>query len=80
MISGDIQLVINTTDGNQSLRDSFDIRRTALNRQICHYTTLSGAKAGVDSIEALQDNDIEVFCGHGENTTIGFEKTHNPFL
>ncbi|MAI06328.1 MAG: carbamoyl phosphate synthase large subunit [Alphaproteobacteria bacterium TMED87] len=61
MISGDIQLVINTTDGNQSLRDSFDIRRTALNRQICHYTTLSGAKAGVDSIEALQDNDIEVF-------------------
>ena len=26
------------------------------------------------------NNDIEVFCGHGENTTIGFEKTHNPFL
>jgi len=28
----------------------------------------------------ILDNDIEVFCGHGENTTIGFEKTHNPFL
>lgn len=61
MISGDIQLVINTTDGNQSLKDSFDIRRTALTRQICHYTTLSGAKAGVDSIESLMENDIEVF-------------------
>ena len=26
------------------------------------------------------DNDTEVFCGHGQNTTIGFEKKHNPFL
>ncbi len=37
----------------------------------------------INSIKAklfILDNDIEVFCGHGENTTIGFEKTHNPFL
>ena len=26
------------------------------------------------------DDDTEVFCGHGQNTTIGFEKKHNPFL
>ncbi len=26
------------------------------------------------------DNTIEVFCGHGDNTTIGFEKSNNPFL
>ena len=26
------------------------------------------------------DNDIEVLCGHGENTTIGFEKNNNPFF
>ena len=26
------------------------------------------------------DDDIEVYCGHGNNTTIGFEKNNNPFL
>ena len=26
------------------------------------------------------DDKIEVFCGHGENTTIGFEKDNNPFF
>ena len=25
-------------------------------------------------------DDMEVYSGHGELTTIGFEKTHNPFL
>ena len=28
----------------------------------------------------ILDDDIEVFCGHGDNTSIGFEKTNNPFL
>ena len=26
------------------------------------------------------NDDVEVFCGHGENTTIGHEKENNPFL
>jgi len=26
------------------------------------------------------DDEIEVLCGHGQNTTIGFEKINNPFL
>ncbi|MAQ31673.1 MAG: MBL fold hydrolase [Flavobacteriales bacterium] len=26
------------------------------------------------------DDEIEVLCGHGENTSIGFEKQNNPFL
>ena len=24
--------------------------------------------------------DVEVLPGHGQNTTIGFEKTNNPFV
>ena len=60
MISGDIQLVINTTEGAQSLKDSYDIRRTALTRQICHYTTLSGAEAAVDAISALRAGALDV--------------------
>ncbi|MBX3163092.1 MAG: MBL fold metallo-hydrolase [Bacteroidetes bacterium] len=25
-------------------------------------------------------DDVSVYCGHGQSTTIGFEKMHNPFL
>jgi carbamoyl-phosphate synthase large subunit len=60
MISGNIQLVVNTTDGAQSLKDSFTIRRTALTRNICHYTTLAGAEAAVAAIAALKDGVLDV--------------------
>ena len=60
LISGQIQLVINTTEGAQSLKDSFDIRRTALTRQICHYTTLSAAEAAADAIAAMRDGALDV--------------------
>jgi len=26
------------------------------------------------------DDNVEVFCGHGDNTSIGFEKMNNPFV
>ena len=26
------------------------------------------------------EEDVIVYCGHGPNTTIGFEKINNPFL
>jgi len=60
MISGNIQLVVNTTEGAQSLKDSFTIRRTALTRNICHYTTLAGAEAAVAAIGALKDGALDV--------------------
>ncbi len=60
MISGNIQLVVNTTEGAQSLKDSFTIRRTALTRNICHYTTLAGAEAAVAAIRALKDGTLDV--------------------
>ena len=60
MISGQVQLVVNTTEGAQSLKDSFTIRRTALTRNICHYTTLAGAEAAVAAIGALKDGALDV--------------------
>ncbi len=53
IINGDVQLVINTTEGAQAIRDSFSIRRSALMKNIPHYTTIAGAAAAVDAIEAL---------------------------
>jgi carbamoyl-phosphate synthase large subunit len=58
--SGDIQLVINTASGAQSVADSFDIRRSALTHGVPHYTTMAGAKAASYAIAALKAGTLEV--------------------
>jgi len=58
--SGEIQLVINTASGAQSVADSFDIRRSALTHGVPHYTTLAGARAAVHAIAALRAGVLEV--------------------
>jgi len=60
MLSGHVQLVVNTTDGAQAVADSFSIRRTALTHNIAHYTTIAGARAAVDAIEALRAGTLDV--------------------
>ena len=52
--SGEVQLVVNTASGAQSLADSFDIRRSALTHGVPHYTTMAGARAAVHAIAALK--------------------------
>ena len=58
--SGEIQLVINTTSGVQSVSDSFDIRRSALTGGVPHYTTTAGARAAVHAIAALRAGTLDV--------------------
>jgi carbamoyl-phosphate synthase large subunit len=58
--SGDIQLVINTASGAQSVSDSFAIRRSALTHGIPHYTTMAGARAAAHAIAALKAGTLEV--------------------
>lgn len=53
----EIALVINTSEGAQSIKDSFSIRRTALMKSVTHATTMSGAKALVDAIVAYKENE-----------------------
>jgi carbamoyl-phosphate synthase large subunit len=60
MISGHIDLVINTTDGAQAITDSFSLRRTALTYGIPYYTTVEGAKAAVQAITAIRKGPLEV--------------------
>ncbi len=57
MINGDIDLMLNTTEGPQSVADSFNLRRAALQNKITYYTTISGAKAAVDAIVALRQTE-----------------------
>ena len=60
MIDGRVQLVLNTTEGAQAIRDSFSIRQTALLHDIPYYTTVSGAVAAVQAITALSQRNLEV--------------------
>ncbi len=55
-----INLVINTTKTQGSIRDSYSIRRTALTYNIPYYTTIAGAKIAVDTIEHLKNNSLKV--------------------
>ncbi len=42
-------LIVNTTSGKQSLKDSYTIRREALLHKVTYYTTLAAAKASVEA-------------------------------
>ncbi len=61
--NGDIDLIINTTEGKQAIEDSYEIRQAALQYRVTYYTTIAGARAfcagllhkGKMEIKALQD-------------------------
>jgi carbamoyl-phosphate synthase large subunit len=52
MKNGDIALVFNTTEGNQAVSDSRDIRRVALMDKIPYFTTAAAAIAAVQAMQA----------------------------
>ena len=58
--SGEVQMVINTAAGAQSVADSFDIRRSALTHGVPHFTTIAGARAAAHAIAAMKTGTLEV--------------------
>ncbi|MFT4076690.1 MAG: carbamoyl-phosphate synthase large subunit [Asticcacaulis sp.] len=58
--NGEIDLVFNTTEGKQSLSDSFSIRRTTLMMKIPYYTTASGAVAATRAIANGASDQLDV--------------------
>jgi carbamoyl-phosphate synthase large subunit len=58
--NGEVDIVFNTTEGAQALADSFSIRRSALLHHIPYYTTLAGALAVTEAIEALRAGALDV--------------------
>ena len=55
-----IDLVINTTKSQASIKDSYSIRRTSLMYNIPYYTTIAGAKIAVDAIEHIENNEFKI--------------------
>ncbi|MCG8670871.1 MAG: carbamoyl-phosphate synthase large subunit, partial [Pseudomonadales bacterium] len=54
--NGEIDLIINTTEGTEAIIDSFAIRRNALQNKVCYTTTIAGAEA---TIMAMMYNEEE---------------------
>ncbi len=45
--NGEIDFIVNTTEGRQSIADSYTIRRSALQEKVFYSTTLAGARAAI---------------------------------
>jgi len=60
MINGEIDLVVNTVEGQKAIDDSKSLRRTALTRKIPYHTTMAGAFAVAQAIKASQTGALKV--------------------
>ncbi len=60
MKNGEIDLVINTPSGKNTVSDSYLLRRTALEFEIPYFTTIAGAKAAAMAITALRSQELRV--------------------
>ena len=59
MIKNDeIDLIVNTTEGKQAIRESRSIRREAVLRKVTYYTTVSAARATCDALEHLSNMQV----------------------
>ena len=60
ILNKEIDLIINTSEGKQSAKDGYIIRRLAIELGIPYVTTLAGARAVLKGIEAVQKSKINV--------------------
>ena len=58
--NSEIDLIFNTTQGSQSLKDSRAIRAAALSNKICYYTTAAASNAAAKAIKDTQNSKVEV--------------------
>lgn len=60
ILNGEIDLIINTPHGKQASEDGYIIRRLAIELGIPYVTTLAGARAALNAIEAVKSKEIGV--------------------
>ncbi len=59
MIKNDeIDLVVNTTEGKQAIRESNSIRREAVHRRVTYYTTLAAGLATCEALDHLDEVEV----------------------
>jgi carbamoyl-phosphate synthase large subunit len=61
--NGQVQLVINTSAlGVHEVGAAYELRRTTLMRNLCYFTTMSAARAGVQALAEMKQIPIETHC------------------
>lgn len=58
--TGKVDFVINTTFGEQAIKDSFSLRRASLMKNLPYCTTISGAMALVEGLQAIKEKALDV--------------------
>ncbi|MCC7200795.1 MAG: carbamoyl-phosphate synthase large subunit, partial [Gammaproteobacteria bacterium] len=53
--NGEFDMIVNTTEGKQAIRESRSIRREAVYRKVTYFTTVAAALATIDAIDHLGD-------------------------
>jgi carbamoyl-phosphate synthase large subunit len=56
--NGEIDLIVNTTEGKQAINESESIRAEAVRKGVTYYTTLGAAVATCGAIEHLDNHDV----------------------
>jgi carbamoyl-phosphate synthase large subunit len=56
--NGEIDLIVNTTEGKQAINESESIRAEAVRKGVTYYTTLGAAVATCRAIEHLDDSEV----------------------
>ncbi len=56
----EIDIVINTVFGEQSISDSFSLRRSSLNQNLPYCTTMAGGLALVSALKSVKEGDLSV--------------------
>ena len=67
--SGRINLVINTTFGEQAIKDSFSLRRSSLNKNLPYCTTIAGASALLGGLKAIKEENLGITTIQEHNST-----------
>ncbi len=60
ILNNEIDLIINTPSGKQASEDGYEIRRLAIELGIPYVTTLAGARAALNAIQAIKEKEITV--------------------
>ena len=61
--NGEIHLVINSSAlGVHDVGAAYELRRATLMRNLCYFTTVAAAKAGVQAITEIKRVPLETHC------------------
>jgi len=60
MKNGEVHLMFNTTEGKEAIKDSYEIRHTALTMKLPYFTTIAASRAAVQALKGLKNEELNV--------------------